>query len=75
MNTHTYIIYIYMYLYASLYIHVNIYAVWNELEKENKEFFKAYWHFQSKGIEMFPETETNQILQKLVSGNSDVDDV
>ncbi|XP_024021536.1 uncharacterized protein LOC21408126 [Morus notabilis] len=52
-------------------------TVWNELQKENKEFFEAYnSHFQSREREILPEKETNQILRKLISdspGNSDHD--
>ncbi|KAH0865061.1 hypothetical protein HID58_082272 [Brassica napus] len=37
-----------------------------ELEKENKEFFKAYEERQSKQEQM-SEEETNQMIQKIIS--------
>uniref|UniRef100_A0A2P2JL41 Uncharacterized protein MANES_07G110100 n=1 Tax=Rhizophora mucronata TaxID=61149 RepID=A0A2P2JL41_RHIMU len=51
-------------------------AVWNELKKENKEFFEAY--AQSKGKDdRMSEEETNQMIQKMISAESskDSDDV
>ncbi|KDO67781.1 hypothetical protein CISIN_1g0344021mg, partial [Citrus sinensis] len=42
---------------------------WNELEKENKEFFEAYAQSQSKEDRM-SEEETNQMIQKMISTNS-----
>ncbi|KAH9703262.1 hypothetical protein KPL70_011058 [Citrus sinensis] len=44
-------------------------TVWNELEKENKEFFEAYAQSQSKEDRM-SEEETNQMIQKMISTNS-----
>lgn len=46
-----------------------IYAVWNELEKENKEFFEAYAKSKSKD-ERMSEEETNQMIQKMISDSS-----
>ncbi|KAK6270846.1 hypothetical protein POUND7_007944 [Theobroma cacao] len=40
--------------------------VWNELEKENKEFFEAYAQSQSKQDRM-SEEETSQMIQKMIS--------
>ncbi|XP_061374432.1 uncharacterized protein LOC133316665 [Gastrolobium bilobum] len=44
-------------------------AVWNELEKENKEFFEAYAQSKSKEDRM-SEEETNQMIQKMISDSS-----
>lgn len=44
-------------------------AVWNELEKENKEFFEAYAQSQSKEDRM-SEEETSQMIQKMISDSS-----
>lgn len=44
-------------------------AVWNELQKENKEFFEAYAKSKSKDDRM-SEEETNQMLQKIISDSS-----
>ncbi|KAM7499231.1 hypothetical protein LguiA_023645 [Lonicera macranthoides] len=41
-------------------------TVWNELEKENKEFFEAYSQSQTKDDRM-SESETSEMLQKMVS--------
>ncbi|XP_021295708.1 uncharacterized protein LOC110425200 isoform X2 [Herrania umbratica] len=41
-------------------------TVWNELEKENKEFFEAYAQSQSKQDRMSTE-ETSQMIQKMIS--------
>ncbi|KAL3523766.1 hypothetical protein ACH5RR_016600 [Cinchona calisaya] len=51
--------------------HANIEAVitstvWNELEKENKEFFEAYSQSQNKEDRM-SETETSAMIQKMIS--------
>lgn len=48
-------------------------AVWNELEKENKEFFKAYAQYKSKDDRM-SEEETSQIIQKMMSESSKATD-
>ncbi|KAG6670013.1 uncharacterized protein LOC122303656 isoform X2 [Carya illinoinensis] len=49
-------------------------TVWNELEKENKEFFEAYAQSQSKA-ERMSEEETSQMIQKMISDSSkDSDD-
>ncbi|CAH8359230.1 unnamed protein product [Eruca vesicaria subsp. sativa] len=58
----------------ALYKHANITpvitsTVWKELEKENKEFFKAYEERQSKQEQM-SEEETNQLIQKIISDSS-----
>lgn len=45
-------------------------AVWNELEKENKEFFDAYYKAkisQSKEEKRLSEEETKSILHKINS--------
>ncbi|KAK7839492.1 hypothetical protein CFP56_017946 [Quercus suber] len=48
--------------------------VWNELEKENKEFFEAYAESKSKEDRM-SEEETRQMIQKMISDSSkDSDD-
>ncbi|CAN6829437.1 unnamed protein product [Brassica oleracea] len=44
-------------------------TVWKELEKENKEFFKAYEESQSKQEQM-SEEETTQLIQKIISDSS-----
>ncbi|XP_031254297.1 uncharacterized protein LOC116112277 isoform X2 [Pistacia vera] len=44
-------------------------TVWNELEKENKEFFEAYAQSQSKEDRM-SEEETSQMIQKMISDSS-----
>ncbi|KAL1323072.1 hypothetical protein HN51_068098 [Arachis hypogaea] len=44
-------------------------TVWNELEKENKEFFEAYSESKSKNDRM-SEEETNQMIQKMISDSS-----
>lgn len=49
------------------------YAVWNELEKENEEFFKAYAQYKSKDDRM-SEEETSQIIQKMMSESSKATD-
>ncbi|XP_021295991.1 uncharacterized protein LOC110425408 [Herrania umbratica] len=49
-------------------------TVWNELEKENKEFFEAYARSQSKQGRM-SEEETSQMIQKMISDSpKDPDD-
>ncbi|XP_057475792.1 uncharacterized protein LOC130763811 [Actinidia eriantha] len=44
-------------------------TVWNELEKENKEFFEAYSQSQSKENRM-SEAETSEMIQKMISDSS-----
>lgn len=44
-------------------------TVWNELEKENKEFFEAYAQSQGKEDRM-SEEETSQMIQKMISASS-----
>ncbi|XP_022743179.1 uncharacterized protein LOC111294216 [Durio zibethinus] len=44
-------------------------TVWNELEKENKEFFEAYAQSQSKQDRM-SEEETSQMIQRMISDSS-----
>ncbi|KAG2287601.1 hypothetical protein Bca4012_031582 [Brassica carinata] len=44
-------------------------TVWKELEKENKEFFKAYEERQSKQEQM-SEEETTQLILKIISDSS-----
>ncbi|KAA8539408.1 hypothetical protein F0562_026100 [Nyssa sinensis] len=41
-------------------------TVWNELEKTNKEFFKAYSKSQGKEDRM-SEAETSEMIQKMIS--------
>ncbi|XAR66316.1 Angiotensin-converting enzyme 2 [Bertholletia excelsa] len=41
-------------------------TVWNELEKENKEFFAAYSQSQSKEDRM-SEAETSEMIQKMIA--------
>ncbi|CAF2266978.1 hypothetical protein BRARA_D00421 [Brassica rapa] len=58
----------------ALFKHANITpvitsTVWKELEKENKEFFKAYEERQSKQEQM-SEEETTQLIQKIISDSS-----
>lgn len=45
-------------------------TVWNELEKENKEFFEAYSQSQKKEDRM-SETETSAMIKKMVSDHDD----
>ena len=48
--------------------------MWNELEKENKEFFEAYTESQSKEDKL-SEEETSQMIQKMISDSAkDSDD-
>ncbi|KAI9157185.1 hypothetical protein LWI28_018095 [Acer negundo] len=50
-------------------------TVWNELEKENKEFFESYAFSQSKSSEdRMSEEETSQMIQKMISDSSKTDD-
>ncbi|KAJ0816312.1 putative angiotensin-converting enzyme 2 [Helianthus annuus] len=57
--------------------HANIKAVitstvWNELEKENKEFFESYTQSQSQPAntpDWISERETNQPIHKIISDN------
>ncbi|KAI7737096.1 hypothetical protein M8C21_019177, partial [Ambrosia artemisiifolia] len=53
-------------------------TVWNELEKENKEFFESYTQSQSSsGSNRMSEAETSELIQKMISDeskNSDKDD-
>lgn len=53
-------------------------AVWNELEKENKEFFEPYnMKFKSSKDDIMSEEETTQMIQKMISesDSSSKDDV
>lgn len=43
-------------------------AVWNELQKENKEFFEAYTQSESKTTTS--EEEIDQIFQKMTISKS-----
>ncbi|XP_004497310.1 uncharacterized protein [Cicer arietinum] len=45
-------------------------TVWNELEKENKEFFEPYMKSKSKEGMMSKE-ETTQMLEKMISAEKD----
>ncbi|XP_050210872.1 uncharacterized protein LOC126661124 [Mercurialis annua] len=42
-------------------------TVWNELEKENKEFFEAYGRSKSKDDDRMSEEETSKMIQKMIS--------
>ncbi|KAJ9540050.1 hypothetical protein OSB04_026556 [Centaurea solstitialis] len=47
-------------------------TVWNELEKENREFFESYSQSQSQsqsssGKDLMSEAETSKLIQKLIS--------
>ncbi|KVI06924.1 uncharacterized protein LOC112510482 [Cynara cardunculus var. scolymus] len=45
-------------------------TVWNELEKENKEFFESYLQSQSSsGVNRMSEAETSELIQKIISDN------
>ncbi|WVZ06732.1 hypothetical protein V8G54_020078 [Vigna mungo] len=44
-------------------------TVWNELEKENKEFFEEYAKAKSKEDRM-SEEETSQMIQKMISDST-----
>ncbi|KAK4743113.1 hypothetical protein SAY87_001114 [Trapa incisa] len=47
-------------------------TVWNELEKENKEFFEAYAESQNNDRhDRMSEQETSQMIRKLISDNED----
>lgn len=41
--------------------------MWNELEKENKEFFETYSQSRSKEEDRMSETETSAMIQKMIS--------
>ena len=43
------------------------YAVWKELEKENKEFFEAYSTSKNEEGSIMSEAETSEMIQKLIS--------
>ena len=45
------------------------YAVWTELEKENKEFFEIYAQSQ-RDKDRMSEEETNQMIQRMISESS-----
>ncbi|KAI7737095.1 hypothetical protein M8C21_019176, partial [Ambrosia artemisiifolia] len=46
-------------------------TVWNELEKENKEFFESYTQSQSSsGANRMSEAETSELIQKMISDES-----
>ena len=47
--------------------------MWNELEKENKEFFEAYAKSNSKD-ERMSEEETSQMIKKMISDSSKDED-
>ncbi|GAB4854861.1 hypothetical protein Ancab_023447 [Ancistrocladus abbreviatus] len=44
-------------------------TVWNELEKENGEFFRAYSHTRSTENWM-SEAETSEMIQKMIADSS-----
>ncbi|CAI9092484.1 OLC1v1027736C1 [Oldenlandia corymbosa var. corymbosa] len=45
-------------------------TVWNELEKENKDFFEAYAKSQ-RDEDRMSEAETSALIQKMVSDHDD----
>ncbi|XP_052190437.1 uncharacterized protein LOC127800070 [Diospyros lotus] len=47
-------------------------TVWNELEKENKEFFEAYSQSQTKEDRM-SEAEASEMIQRMISDHSSKD--
>ncbi|KAL0002987.1 hypothetical protein SO802_016768 [Lithocarpus litseifolius] len=51
-------------------------TVWNELEKENKEFFETYAQSQRQSkADLMSEEETTRLIQKIISDSSkDSDD-
>ncbi|RZC73009.1 hypothetical protein C5167_048491 [Papaver somniferum] len=58
----------------ALFKHANIKpvitsTVWKELEKENKDFFEAYYA-GNKGGDRVSESETTQKIQKMLSESS-----
>ena len=51
-----------------------MFAVWNELEKENKEFFEAYYTTQTQTKDdRLSEAETNELIQKMITESSSKD--
>ncbi|WJX63977.1 hypothetical protein P8452_48806 [Trifolium repens] len=44
-------------------------TVWNELEKENKEFFESYIKSKSGNEKMMSQEETTQMLQEMISSS------
>lgn len=68
---------LYSYTTANMSFHVYItdhcdtylyFAVWNELEKENREFFEAYAksHNKNRTTEAEAEAEASTMIQKLI---------
>lgn len=47
-------------------------TVWNELEKENKEFFETY--AQSHNKDCITEEETSAMIQKMILDNDHTKD-
>ncbi|XP_015942232.1 uncharacterized protein LOC107467609 [Arachis duranensis] len=45
-------------------------TVWNELEKENKEFFEGYLKSKSKEEKIMSQEETTRIIQNMISDSS-----
>lgn len=54
-----------MHLYDRNYTICSYYAVWKELEKENKEFFEEYKESQNNKDRM-TEEETSAMIQKMI---------
>ncbi|RVW49434.1 hypothetical protein CK203_010344 [Vitis vinifera] len=48
-------------------------TVWNELEKENKEFFEAYHTQTQTRDDRMSEAETNEMIQKMIADSKDSD--
>lgn len=48
--------------------------MWNELEKENKEFFQTYYtQAQTEAPDRLSEAETDEVIQKMISDSSSKD--
>ncbi|CBI22392.3 hypothetical protein AAG906_002147 [Vitis piasezkii] len=46
-------------------------TVWNELEKENKEFFEVYYtQTRTRDDDQMSETETTEMIQKMITKSS-----
>lgn len=58
-----------MFYVNDLVLYMYVHAVWNELEKENKEFFEAYAQSKSKNDDRMSEEETSQTIQNMISSS------
>lgn len=61
---HVKMLYVYIMIFKKK---MNVLSVWNELEKENKEFFEPYYMKWKGKDERVSEEETTQIIQKMIS--------